>query len=135
MNKRTAHYVLGIIDVASIYAGYHVLDEWTRIGNQIESKADQISIQAYFGLYALAALVPMIHAFSLFNLKDKAKQWLNRSLITLLLVLIINAFVLESQLKGMLTDAGYRYCQELSEHITFSEFNTYLSDNLPCQKH
>jgi hypothetical protein len=107
-----------------------------RFGNKRPSynQVNPISFQAYFGLYALVALVPIIHLFSQFNWKDRTRQWLNRSLDALLLLLFINAFVLEAQLKNRLSHAGYRYCQALSEQMTFSEFSTYLDQNLPCQK-
>ncbi|MEJ2621932.1 MAG: hypothetical protein P8163_17265 [Candidatus Thiodiazotropha sp.] len=134
MNRATAHFVLGILDVAALYACYYVFDEWAYIGEQIENRVEQISIQAYFGLYALMALIPLIHALSFFSWKDGARKWLSRSLIALLILLFINAFVLESRIKARLSDAGYHYCQALSEQMTFSEFSTYLSDHIPCQK-
>jgi hypothetical protein len=134
MNRATAHFVLGILDIAALYACYYVFDTWAQIGEQIENKVEQISIQAYFGLYGLVVLIPFIHILSLFNWKDRVKQWLSRSLVALLLLLFINAFALESIMKSRLIDAGYHYCHALSEQMTFSEFSTYLEDHIPCPK-
>jgi hypothetical protein len=134
MNRTTAHFVLGILDVAALYACYYVFDEWAYIGEQIENKVEQISMQSYFGLYALMALIPLVHALSFFNWKGGAQKWFSRSLIAVFFMLFINAFVLESRIKIRLSDAGYHYCQALSEQMTFSEFSTYLSDHISCQK-
>jgi hypothetical protein len=132
MNKATTHFVLGILDVSALYACYYVFDTWEQIGEQIENRVDQISMQAYFGLYALVALVPVIHALSLFDWKDRTKQWLSRGLGALLLLLFVNTFVLESMVKAKLSNADYHYCHALSKQMTFSEFSAYLSDRLSC---
>lgn len=132
MKKVTARLVLAVLDIAALAACYYVVTELSRINQLTSDGPDSVTMQSHLGFYVLLIMMPIIHLSTLFKWRASANKWGNRLLITLFLLLIIGAYTLDSQLQDKLLSAGYHYCAEQSETMTFSEFRTYLKDNEKC---
>lgn len=133
MNKRTAHFVLILFDIAAFAGCYFVYHEFTSLKAQIEASAGSITFQNLFGFYALPIVVPLVHLSSFVDWREPARQKIGNVLVvTICMTLVIATFVANSSLKRKIMAAGYYYCEELSEQMTFSKFNTYLKDPEQC---
>lgn len=132
MNKLTAHLVLAALDIAALAACYYVVTEWSSINQLITDGSESITMQSHLSFYALLIMVPIIHIMTLFKWQESTKKWSNRLLVALFLLFITGAYTLDSHLENSLLSAGYHYCTEQSETMTFSEFRTYIKDNKKC---
>lgn len=132
MNKLTAHLIFGLLDVAAVAACYHVFAEWNQITQAIAVNSNQVTFQNHFVFYVLMIILPVIHGLTLFSWQDNAKKWANRGLIAAFLILLGIAFLLDMHMEDRLLTAEYRYCEARSEVMTFSEFKTYVRDDIPC---
>lgn len=134
MDTKSAHWVLGIFDIAAFFTCYYVYTEWNSLNELINGNAQSISVQQYFLFISLIILVPIIHVLIFFQPFQIVKNWGNRFMIFLFLIMFVGAFYLESFLQGKLQAAGYSYCNELSEQMTFSEFRVYINQDSQCKK-
>ncbi|MCP4343367.1 MAG: hypothetical protein GY799_31945 [Desulfobulbaceae bacterium] len=134
MNKVTAHLVIAVLDLAALLACYFVVSEWQSIEKQLALGAEGITFQSYFGVYGLLLIVPLTHIVVLFKWQGAVRKWVNRFLVTVFLVMGGTVFILNSYLENKIITAGYLYCQQQSEMMTFSNFKTYLREDIPCSK-
>lgn len=134
MNKVTAHLVFAALDIAALAACVYVFTEWRGIDRLISASSDSISVQSHLGFYALMIMVPVTHILALLKWQAPVKKWVSRFLVALFLLLIVGAFNLGSYIEDKLLTAGYHYCAEQSETMTFSEFRTYLKENIQCSE-
>ena len=79
MNKITANIVLGFFDVAAILACVYAFFEWNTLYENMHSGAQVISYQAYFGVYFMTSMLPVIHVISLFKFKLVSGRIVNYS--------------------------------------------------------
>lgn len=134
MYKKTAHWVLGLFDFAALLTCYFVYTEWNQVNEMIAAGSNSISIQQNFQYMLLIVLVPVTHLMIFGQSIAIIKKQGSRLLIILFLTGLISAFLLGSDLDNKLQTAGYQYCAELSEPMTFSEFRTYLNETKACKK-
>lgn len=132
MNKVTAHSILAVFDIAALAACYYVFTEWRSIDELISIGSNSVSMQSHLGFYLLSIMVPVVHILTLFKWPESAKKLGNLFLVALFVLLMVGAFTLDSSLEDKLLSAGYHYCTEQSEAMTFSEFKTYVKDTSQC---
>lgn len=132
MSKTTVHIILFFIDIAAIFACLYVFGEYHDISDQLNSFVDSIVVQRPLGLYFVLIIVPIIHCSGLVRIAKKREKLANNCLITCFALLIISAFVFDSWVESKITNAGYYYCEDMSESMRMSEFKRYLRDDLEC---
>lgn len=132
MNKTTAHIIVGLADIAAVASCYYAFIEWMSVTQAINTESESISVQSYFGLYILIILVPIIHITSLIQWNSFTTKLINGSLIILFLLMLFGVILLDSHINNKLKNAGFHYCDKQSVMMTFSEFRTYLKENIPC---
>jgi hypothetical protein len=132
MNKATAHAVLGAFDIAAIGACYYVVNQWSTIDGQLTSGVAAVTVQTPLGLLLLLAIVPLVHLTTLLKPSEQTKKWLNGTLVMLFVIFIFMGFVFDNRLASKIEAAGYQYCPQQSDSMTFSEFKTYLKEGEPC---
>ena len=132
MNKKTAHWVFGILDVAALFACYYVAIEWNQINKLIAIDSSSISIQQNFQFMLLIILLPVTHAISFLQSLEIVKRRGSVILIILFVFVFVSAFFVGLHLETKLQTSGYSYCAEQSEPMTFSEFRIYLNAGSEC---
>ncbi len=134
MNKITANIVLGFFDVAAILACVYAFFEWNTLYENMHSGAQVISYQAYFGVYFMTSMLPVIHVISLFKFKLVSGRIVNYSLVSVFVLLLVLVVLIEHYLRLDLDLKDYLYCSEKSNFMTFSEFKVYIKEGVSCSK-
>jgi hypothetical protein len=132
MNKKTAHLIIGIFDLAAIAACYYVFYRVGVIHHSINSDVKVIELQRPIGLYLLLLIVPVVHVLGLFRFSQKILKFVNISAIFCFLLLLVAGLYADRVLESQILKAGYQYCPTRSSGGAFSEFRVYLHDGIQC---
>lgn len=127
MKKTTAHIIFGCFDIAAVGACYHVYHTWVSVHKMLLEGVQQVTIQIPTGLYLLTVLVALVHLMSLVQWSGKKKNWMNYGLVISLVLLTVMCLSFDVILQKHILNAGYRYCVEKSESMTFSKFKTFVN--------
>jgi len=132
MNKTTAHIILMLVDIAALFACYYVYSEYRDISSQLNDLVESVMIQKPLGLYAVLIIVPALHATAFINIPDSRAKLANSSFIAFFVMLVVSALAFDSWFEEKITEAGYVYCEAMSESMRTSEFRVYLREGLEC---
>jgi hypothetical protein len=132
MTKKSAHYVIAILDILSIVGVWYVVSLYNEIMLLIESGADEVFFQNFFSLILLLIIIPIIHLFSFISWTPKIRIFGNSLLILIFLSLILTSYYLNNTIEKSLKENNYEFCSNLSETMTFSEFKTFIRTDLKC---
>lgn len=139
MSKKTAHIVLCIFDIAVIYVVWWGGHKIGQVVTDVKQSADVISFLDRIGFFVPGIILPLGHGFVIFEhfypaWVQRRTGLLNVSVILALAVLIVSAFFISSRLQNHVRSAGYHYCEQAGNRLTFSKVLVFTRDAQICRR-
>lgn len=132
MTKRTAHLVLGGLDLAAALACWWLLMEWQRIDSLLASHESVVHLQRPFGAVLVALVVPLIHALSFARWAERAAVAASVAVLLCFGALLMTAVALDAAAERTLIHAGYQECASMRGRMTFSRYEVWVNEARRC---